>query len=507
MNEPEAPFSIHFTQRDFDQLPDTSLDWQVQRLSWKAMGGPEQAELSVVLPGGGLSRASPGWALERLRQPISIHARNGEPVWWGFVRRVEIASGALACAFDLQGTSSRVAVQYGLLQPGLASSAEKKLTPWEEDGHARAAYGKKERILFLPAMLESQALAARDTWLNTYAMPTGQAAVHPPLADASGRVEVRLVCRGWWETLDWVHAPFRTEREGFLQSAQLVQRLGSGGTDAHIAQSFSTQDGPWWLSNVLVDGRLLGLCVDSLRMELCSDSSGVPGSSLAGVEVPAAYLGGGRREIRFHLDSPLLIQAQTPYWIKLSRTGAPDALNACQVYYEDSNPYPRGQMKLWDGSGWVSLASGAADMAFNLEGVQPVRERLEELAGSELGGQFLNGVHLCASLSGWTPLWKEGYSTCLNEILELLQGGSAESCRLLGCITPERVLEISAVDGETDSQYVLDVDGSLVHLNGSPVSLAEHLAGQTARAAPGWLDQDLWMQSVEWTPEGGLRVG
>lgn len=508
MNDRKNPFSISFAQRDFSPLPDAGLNWQVQRLSWKAMGGPEQADLSVVIPSGGLSWASPHWVLERLRQPVSVYTGRGEPAWWGFVRRVEISSGALTCAFDLQGASSRVAVQYGLSQPVLERSGEKRLTPWAEDAHARAAYGNKERVLFLPSMLESQALAARDTWLNNFSTPAGQAAVRGlPEASESDRVEVHLVCRGWWETLDWVYAPFRAGREGFHEPAQIVQRLGSGSADTRVAQSFSTDYGPWWLSEVLVVGKVMGLCADSLRMELCSDNGGVPGGGLASVDVPGAQLSGGRWEFRFHLVSPVLVQAHTSYWVKLSRTGAPDAANAYQVYYEDSNPYPTGQMKLWDGSAWVSPAGGLADINFSLEGVQPMQERLEELAGSALGGQFLSGVHLCASLSGWTPLWKEGYSTCLDEILELLQGGSVDSRRLLGSITPERVLEISAVDPQASPQYVLGVDGSLAHLSGRPVSLAERLAGQTAWAAPGWLDQGLWMQSVEWTPQGGLKVG
>ncbi len=491
--------SLEWSARSGEPCAAPPFPLQVRRLTWGLPGGPRQAVLSASLPASAAGLIDPDWALEMLRRPLTVTAA-GETSWWGWVQRVELRGGRLACAFDLDGLSNRVAVQYWQRQPTLERSGEQRLTAWAEDGHSLSEYGRKERILCLPSIYEAQALAARNAWLQSAAAVSGQAAA---LSQAVDGLEVRLVCRGWWDSLDWVYAPRLEQREGFLEPAQTLQRLGRTTSDERLAQSFRLTGTGWWLNDVCVDGKVVGACSDALRLDVCADVGGVPGSALTSVSIPAAQISGGRWDVRFALSAPLYLPAETTYWLKLTRSGALDTLNYYQVYREDTNPYPKGQLLIWTGSAWSALAGGAADLNFSLGAVQPLAERIALLAGPLWGGQFLNGVHFVDLPGGYAPLWKSTELTCREELEGLLTSAGG----LQAHISAGRVLEIHAPAGEEAPRCRLELDGSLVALDGRALPVNGTALGTQAWAAPGWLDQRVPIDALEWTPSAGLRVG
>ncbi len=506
MNE---PLTIQFFHREDSPAILPEFDLQVKHMSWAAMGGPEQAELQgeISLLMKGLN--FPQWAPDMLRKPVLISTGDGQACWWGFVRRIEIAYGGLTCAYDLDELANRTAVLYHRRRPAVDWAGETCLTPWAEDGHSRRSFGRKESILQMGSLLEAEALSARDARLQAAAAPLPAMATRPWTGLLPAQTaQVRLLCSGWFSTLAWVYPEIHLDYEGFVEPAQNAQSLGrTANLDAVLAQSFQTGYGPWLLSEVALDLKVVNACADELALALCSDAGGSPGGVLAQASLPAEAIKGGRWYVHFAFDQPVSIQPGQQYWLKLSRSGGADNDNYYQVFREDSDAYPGGQLKSWNGSQWVSLAGGLADINFYLVGVEPLAGRIEELAGPGLGGQFLNGVHWKTPVSGYTLLWKDSLRTCRDELLDLLQAGSTDGRRLLARVSPQRELEIYVLAKGTPVECLIAADGKLRSLCGRPLGLAEAPAGRRAQVTPGWLDEAVVLERLEWTPEGGLQAG
>lgn len=504
-----SQLSILFEQAADGAALIQEVNLRLEKLSWCAEGGPHQADLSAEIPiqasGGGL----PAGLTALLGCAVRIFNAAAEPVWWGYLARIEVQLGSLTADLDLGRLANRVAVQYWQRQAEVEWQGEKTYTDWAEDSHSINQYGVKERVLFLNSMLEEEALAARDAWLAASSQPEvrvgNQPASPSPGAD---RIRLRLTCRGWWETIGWRYAHLFDGYEGFAHPAQTIQYFGRYVNDAMYAQSFQTGYGPWRCGEVLVKLRQIGLCSDGVTASICADASGIPDTSapLASQTVPASAINGGLRWIRFALPSPPLIQANTPYWLVLQRSGA---LNPSQYYTlmrEDSNPYPGGHLINWNGSSWVSVAGGNADVNFYLVGCKPRSERIEELVSADLGGQFLNGLRLQAAVEGNTLLWRDGTLTCLEELRKLLQAGDTGGRRLLAEVCADRSLLIRGEPGEGEEEYVIALDGTIRERGGAELNPAFPAAGRRALLAPGWLDRSVLIWKAEWTPKTGLRA-
>ena len=81
-----------FDGRDFSpQAQPAGVAFSVLRHRWMAVGGPDEAELLA-------QGSEPAiWSLvDLLRRPARILTGFGEPVWWGYVERVEIAAGEIS---------------------------------------------------------------------------------------------------------------------------------------------------------------------------------------------------------------------------------------------------------------------------------------------------------------------------------------------------------------------------------------------------------------------------
>jgi hypothetical protein len=210
--------------------------------------------------------------------------------------------------------------------------------------------------------------------------------------------------------------------------------------------------------------------------------------------------------VRFALPSPPLIQANTPYWLVLQRSGALSSGNYYNLMREDNNPYPRGLLKTWNGSGWSLASSGNVDINFYLVGCKARSERIQELLGADLGGQFLAGLRLQAEVTGNTLLWRDGTLTCLEELRRLLQAGDSSGRRLLGEVCSDRSLIVRREPDESEVDCLIDSDGSIREPSGAALSLASPAAGRRALLAPGWLDRSVLIWKAEWTPQMGLRA-
>ncbi len=502
-------FSILFEHASGGWLPQPALDLRVEKLSWCAEGGPLQADLTAEIADRPLRGGFPAGLTELAGRGLRVFNAAAEPVWWGYLARIEVRRGSLVWNLDLRRMANRVAVQYWQRQAYLEWQGEKTFSAWAEDARSISRYGVKERVLFLNSLLEGQAEAARDAWLAASSQPGGQTATLPATSALSaGQIRLRLICRGWWETIGWRYAHLFDGYEGYIRAASSNQSLGRyAGSDALLAQSFQTGYGPWQCGEALIRLQQTGGCSDGVTVTLCPDASGVPNTAapLTGQTVPASVIQ-GVHWVRFILPSPPAIQANTPYWLVLQRSGA---LNPSQYYFvmrDDTNAYPRGHLRVWNGSSWTTPSGGLADINFYLVGYKLRSERIQELTGASLGGQFLSGLRLQLAAPGYTLLWRDGTLTCLEELRELLLAGDAGGRRLLAEVCADRSLLIRGEPGEDEVDYAIAPDGSIRALSGAEVSLASPAAGRRALLAPGWLDQPVLIWKAEWTPRDGLRA-
>ncbi len=493
---------------DGEPLPH-ELDLRVEKLSWCAEGGPLQADLTADVPCRRAGAGFPAGLYALLGQAVRVFNTAAEPVWWGYLARIEVQRGAVAANLDLARLANRVAAQYWRRQAELEWRGEKAITDWAEDARSIQLYGVKERVLFLHSRLEQQAAAARDSWLASASQPSSQVRTLPAAHPAGEEdFHLRLTCRGWWDTIGWRYAQWFESYEGFVHAAQLSQSFGRSASELALAQGFQTSYGPWKCGEALVKLRQYGFCTDGVTASICADDSGSPdlSSPLAAQTVPASAINGGLHWVRFTLPSPPLIQPNTPYWLVIRRSGALNFNNFYYLMREDSNPYPGGEVKIWNGSSWTPVSSGSADINFYLVGCKPRSERIEELVSADLGGQFLIGLSLQAEVEGNTLLQREDTLTCLEELRRLLRTGDSGGRRLLAEVRPDRSLLVRSEPGPGEADYLIAADGSIRSRCGAELSLAAPAAGRRALLAPGWLDQSVLIWKTEWTPQTGLRV-
>lgn len=183
--------NVIFQNRDFSEKTAQTELATVNRLGWKAIGGPDKASLSMPA---GIDR----WeAMKLLRCPVRIYADDGSIVWWGFVSRVSVPHGEIKIGLTLDKMTNSVAVHYANLPDGNQTPNSAPLTTWANDFVSQAEYGIKERIYQLSQGNETQANARRDTLFSRNRYPVAT-------VDLSGGTDqISIDCQGWWNTLDW----------------------------------------------------------------------------------------------------------------------------------------------------------------------------------------------------------------------------------------------------------------------------------------------------------------
>ncbi len=496
--------SVRLAQRDFSTGLQPELELQVERLTWKALGGPHEAVMTGTARDSGGDAFLAQWAPDVLRRPVTVTNQAGEQAWWGYVHRVEVDRAGSSLVYNLDQLANRVCVLYWQQEPQLEWSGERSFTPWVDDLGSQKIYGVKERIFQLRSMDAAEALRARDALLAQHSRP------QPHLTgsrSAGLKSRVRLECRGWWETLTWKIARFDDGYEGFVKPASITQNLGrSASADARIAQSFRTAYGNWMCGEAVVNIRSVGVTTDQVICELCADANGTPGAMLTSATVDAGLVSGSRWWVKFLFDPRVEIQANTPYWLVFSRSGALSTANYYQLYMDNSNSYPNGKLMTWSGTAWLDSAGGLGDVNFYTTGYTARSTRLAELTAQENGGQFLTDLQVQSVVGGETLLKREGILDCQSELESLLAQGSDSASRLLAQIEADRRLVIYDQPAEEAWCYMLDGSGVLRTRSGRAAWSHDPLAGQRVWLANHWLEAQPLIQAVEWTPERGLSI-
>ncbi len=171
-------------------LPD--YQFSVNRYSFSAQGGPQQAEIAVDGEDFDLWRL-----VELIRCPIEIRTAGGQMVWWGYIAETQAHIGGFKVGATVDTMFNRIAVAYNEVDE-TTGDQERGTTEWVDGIISQFDYGVKEMLISNSGSTLEHTEYARDVKLKQVQFP--QALIIPESNVEKGGL---LVCRGWFETLGW----------------------------------------------------------------------------------------------------------------------------------------------------------------------------------------------------------------------------------------------------------------------------------------------------------------
>lgn len=480
-----------------------SQAWQVKQCSWRARGGCERTLLSASVKAVNADELG-----ELLRCGLELYDCSGTITWWGYVHRITLRQDGITMQLSLDEMANRVRVAYGAHAAGLQGSGARATTAWADDLDSQAVYGVKELQLNLSVTSPAQAEALRNAELVKRSKPRFEPVFGNP--GGSG-IELELEGRGWWETLGWRYYSSAAGLSEYTTEGIGVNALGDAAANTKIAQQFTTSAGGWRVDEAWALVRKVGAPADDLLCELCANNAGVPGTVLAtataraGVSLSADY-----RWEKWAFGTPTTLSASSPYWLVFSRSGALSATDHYRFRVNEALGYTGGVCRLYGGAAWAAR-SPDAHLLFRAAGNMETTAQVGAMVSA--GGQFLNGTRLDAVSGIFTNPFRFGDRTALTEIAAHLGAGNSSGVELLGMVTPERLLAISAKPAESATLYRVDAQGRLRSLVGSalPPNLGGQVVGQWAVHDAVWLGQGIgaallservWIGAVQWGQRG-----
>jgi len=503
------PLSVIFKTRAGGVGSQPGLRFEVEELSWGAVGGPKAGRLAANLR---TQQIHLDELSGLLRRPVEVYSGAGALVWWGYVHAASVQDGASGALLDLDHLANRVAVVYDLVQWQLPGGEQGGVvTGWADDLTSQAVYGIKEKKYSLAVGPQVQAEALQAVQLARWAKPSP--AVNFPGGDG---VSVTLELRGWWETLDW---RFYSCTDGYtawqLPNQDPTTVIMGNATNQQLAQSFTISSAVWraevvWLA---VQKHTLAMETETFVVSLCADNAGVPGSVLAtSTKVGADFPLSGQKWTAWVLSAPVTLAASTTYWLKMTTNGNLYDGEYFLVLNDSSAGYAGGSAKYYNGSAWV----GVGDLQFKVCGAIETTKQIETMGAGIAGGQFLAGVRIDQASGVYTSPERMGNRTAKEEIETLLQSGTTGAMRLLGEIDGAGWLVVKGMPVSSGVKYSMRGDGAIRLLGGAIVEPGPGVAGQWAVLDTSWavsagafgLSPGLvWLEGVKWSEALGLRAG
>ena len=475
-------------------LPPSPLAWTVERMSWRAVGGPWTARLRADAP-----RLNTLWQLaEGLGYGLTLFDAR-EAAWWGYLSAVELHAQGQVVRLSLEGMANQVAVAYHERTPN-AWAGPRQQSAWAADSGSIARYGAKQRVFALDSAGADAASAAAyaATLLRRYAGPQ-----ITTLAGAGTELYAVVEARGWWERLDWRFYSDPRGLEGHQSGGSVAVGVGGQPAAARVAQSFRLATAEGWTADEVWLKLRRNHAADTLLLEVRDGESSAPGETcLARASLPAAQISEELAWTRFALDAPVALQPGRTAWLVLSRSGAIDPDGFVQVAADEDAGYPRGDLRLWNGSAWTARAPDA-DLHFQALGGEETSAQAAHLLGE---ADCLRGARIETPSGIQSRVYRDGTRRARAEIEALLQGGTASGQRLLARVTPERVAVVYAQPAGEQAALALSPGGQITRLDGRILAPSEQPAGQWARlgalTAPGAAPNLLFIESCAWDGRG-----
>lgn len=474
---------VNIIQRSFAQewvIP-KDLKLTVSRRSFHAIGGPYDAE--IIAEG---SQESLKDLFGALRCGVEIYDDEGVPLWWGYISRVEVSVNKVISFLDLEEIVNEVKVGYTILNQGGGATGPRASTPWYVDMESVEKYGSRQLLETGGSTNLTAASAQAQRILNERKTP------RQGIINTGGAGTARLLCYGWWQTLDQVYAPVETKLALSYNIAP-TKSVSLVPGNPKIAQSFKTSSAMHVLE--------LGVCVKKvgspgdLKLEICRNEDDlattdvnefqtIPGEVLASVTiapgmVPTNTLTWVKGQLSEHYDMP----AKANYFLVISSTTY-DASNYYEVAIDDLARYGDGVCRLykepentWIGTTW--------DMLFRIY-VDELTDTAQQIQNHLVSyGQFFRNIFVDAPSGIRTESFRNGDTTALTEVEGLLDYGTSNFRRLLARVNLDRTVEVwEAPDEPTTSLIEMRDDGELYYRTGAAAGRSFNPVGLWASLDP-----------------------
>jgi hypothetical protein len=517
---------VQIFQRDFGAIfYRPRLRYQVERLTWRAVGGPDQATVRV------LGSTSDIWEIfEMLRCPVEVFDAEGSILWWGYVEGAQVSVGGVQIGILLERMANRVRVVYVVVNTA-GVAGERADTVWVQDDDSVAEYGTKERKFSLAQGTAAEALARANTLLQQLKYPL-------PLREFGnyGEIQATLTCRGWWQTLDWTYYENPLGKEGYEEAGNGLQAFGKGLTSTTISfeagsthkikdstkglvdfsagervyvEGSASNDGVYTISSVRdVDGGGSYLIVEevvvgegagasvtlhmgdkvgqsfqlatavgweagSIRLRLKREGNpgdqvvcrlrADSGSNTPGADLATATLNGA--DISENLNwVEFMLSARVslaPATTYWITIERTGGLETANYYKIDANE------ELGYPRGEMKIHHGSiawdsrAPDADVLFAVGGVQETTQQLLTILSGAQFFTAVDLEIESGVWSSPWRSGDRTALNEAEDLLDSGTSNQRRMLASVDRNRRVRVYEEPASGGGDYFLRQDGQM----------------------------------------------
>ncbi len=258
----------------------------------------------------------------------------------------------------------------------------------------------------------------------------------------------------------------------------------------------------WELSEVWIQAARVGNPTDNLKIELCANSSGAPGTvlksaTLTGADLPLVEALDWQQ---WSFDSAQMLAPATTYWVVVSRTGsaAADAYRVGMLEAEEG--LTANNLLLWDGANWISrsVESGlSARLALRIFGNRLTTDQIVDVIDGV--GDWIDSASIRTASGLRTRLYRseEEAQTALSEIKALLGFGTSGGARLLATVTVAGALLVEAAPLVTAGVDYRWTQAGLSDRWGLPLAQGElpvgewiafDMAGATDAFAPAFLE-------------------
>jgi hypothetical protein len=479
---------VEVYQRDWSgpfiaQSIDSPLAPKVKSYSFSAIGGPKRAEL-VVQAGRNTLMAY----LNSLRCPVKIFDHLGNVVWWGLVWDVQIKSGSINVGVTLDSMANKISLTYAktvapfytdsvtgevvhhVYNPGIAGTLS------ASDLTSIGEYGTREMHFDASSngYTKTQAEQTRDTLLTHRKLPI------PVVALANGKEPdgATLICRGWWETLDWQYYANPLGLYSYTNGGGGKATYGDAADSLAVKQDFWPVLGGWYPNkirlNVMKEGvpyqAAPGDGLAAIQLTFYNNAGGIVASAnILDASVPTdldwvewaltpgaawAAIAGGAARYSVELQGN---------WIGLH----PNDFYWCAL---DTGKAPPSGFKEWNGGAWVSRPK-AADGHMLLQVTDEVEtiDQLDTLLTAS--AQFMTGTVIrdTTATGIYSSQYRGGDKTAAEEVSDLLKAGTTNNRRMLTLWDADNNIHLKEEPASTELQYIYHRDGSLTNMYNAPI--------------------------------------
>lgn len=187
----------------------TLVDLKVERYSWNAIGGPEEAEITVESGDPEVLREMFTWLGSKVKIRDSVYG----PLWWGSIEEVTLDYGHIRLSSSLSQLVNDATIWY----PDPADPTV-TLSVNDTDIASQALYGLRQINLSLASADGPTATGRAVTIVRMFSSPIQQ------IAPGGNKIQGKLYCRGMFSRLGYRYYTFTGGATLYL-STDIITRI------------------------------------------------------------------------------------------------------------------------------------------------------------------------------------------------------------------------------------------------------------------------------------------